>query len=53
MPKHLVDVNVSPDKRTVMFTNEHDVLMYFRNGIKKSFEQRAGGNGERGSRMVS
>ena len=49
VPKHLVDVNVSPDKRTVMFTNEHDVLMYFRNGIKKSFEHAAGGNGERGS----
>ena len=49
VPKHVVDVNVSPDKRTVMFTNEHDVLMYFRNGIKKSFEHAAGGNGERGS----
>ena len=49
VPKHLVDVNVSPDKRTVMFTNEHDILMYFRNGIKKAFERAVGGNGERGS----
>ena len=49
VPKHLVDVNVSPDKRTIMFTNEHDILMYFRNGIKKAFERAVGGNGERGS----
>ena len=49
VPKHLVDVNVSPDKRTIMFTNEHDILMYFKNGIKKAFESVVGGNGERGS----
>ena len=32
-----------------MFTSEHDILMYFKNGIKKAFESVVGGNGERGS----
>lgn len=52
VPKNLVDVNVSPDKRTVLFTNEHDILMFFRNGLKKSFESYIGGGGGGGVKNV-